>query len=48
MLAMAFLAVITMAERDRAPAPDGLIPYTLNEVRQLFDAPDHRPITAQS
>jgi len=38
MLAMAFLAVISMAERDRAPAPDGLIPYTLNEIRRLFDA----------
>ena len=38
MLAMAFLAVITTAERDRAPAPDGLIPYTLNEIRRLFDA----------
>ena len=38
MLAMAFLAVITTAERDRAPAATGLIPYTLNEIRRLFDA----------
>ena len=38
MLAMAFLAVITRAERDRSTTPDGLIPYTLNEIRRLFDA----------
>lgn len=38
MLAMAFLAVTTAAERDRAPAPVGLIPLTLNEFRRLFDA----------
>jgi len=38
MLAMAFLAVTTAAERDRAPTPVGLIPLTLNEFRRLFDA----------
>lgn len=38
MLAMAFLAVVTAAERDRTPTPAGLIPFTLNEIRRLFDA----------
>ena len=38
MSAMAFLAVTTAAERDRAPTPDGLIPLTLNDFRRLFDA----------
>jgi SRSO17 transposase len=38
MLAMAFLAVTTAAEKDRAPAPSNLIPLTLNELRRLFDA----------
>jgi SRSO17 transposase len=38
MLAMAFLAVVTAAERDRTPAPAGLIPFTVNEIRRLFDA----------
>lgn len=38
MLAMAFLAVTTAAERDRDPTPFGLIPSTLNEFRRLFDA----------
>ena len=38
MLAMAFLAVVTAAERDRSPAPTGLIPFTVNEIRRLFDA----------
>lgn len=38
MLAMAFLAVATAAEKDRNPAPGGLIPLTLNELRRLFDA----------
>jgi len=37
-LAMAFLAVTTATERDRTPAPAGLIPLTLNEFRRLFDA----------
>ncbi|MEJ7647736.1 MAG: IS701 family transposase [Nakamurella sp.] len=37
MLAMAFLAVTTAAERDRQPAPTGLIDLTLNELRKLFD-----------
>jgi SRSO17 transposase len=38
MLAHAFLAVATADERDRAPAPDGLIMLTVNEFRRLFDA----------
>jgi SRSO17 transposase len=38
LLAMAFLAVVTAAERDRTPTPAGLIPFTLNEIRRLFDA----------
>ncbi len=37
MLAMAFLAVTTAAERDRSPTPPTLIPLTLNEFRRLFD-----------
>ena len=38
MLAMAFLAVTTADEPDRHPAPTGLIPMTLNELRRVFDA----------
>jgi hypothetical protein len=38
MLAHAFLAVATAAERDHAPATHGLIPLTVNEFRRLFDA----------
>ncbi len=38
MLAMAFLAVTTAEEKDRRPAPTGLIELTLNELRRLFDA----------
>jgi SRSO17 transposase len=38
MLAMAFLAVVTAAEHDRTPAPAGLFPFTVNEIRRLFDA----------
>ena len=38
MLAHAFLAVATAAERDAAPAPAGLIELTVNEFRRLFDA----------
>lgn len=37
MLAMAFLAVTTASERDHTPTPDNLIPFTLNEIRRLFD-----------
>lgn len=37
MLAMAFLAVTCAGERTRTPAPQGLIPFTLNEIRRLFD-----------
>jgi SRSO17 transposase len=37
MLAMAFLAVTAATERDHTPAPDSLIPFTLNEIRHLFD-----------
>lgn len=37
MLAMAFLAVTAANERDDTPTPAGLIPFTLNEIRRLFD-----------
>lgn len=37
MLAMAFLAVTCANERRHTPAPHGLIPFTLNEIRRLFD-----------
>ncbi|OPX06385.1 hypothetical protein B1964_28625 [Gordonia sp. i37] len=37
MAAMAFLAVTTANERDRTPTPQDLIPFTLNEIRRLFD-----------
>ena len=37
MLAMAFLAVTAANERDGTPAPQSLIPFTLNEIRRLFD-----------
>lgn len=45
MLAMAFLAVVTAIERDRTPTPDGMIRYTLNEIRRLFDALTVGPAT---
>jgi len=38
MLAHAFLAVATAAERDARPAPSGLIEVTVAEFRRLFDA----------
>jgi SRSO17 transposase len=38
MLAHAFLAVATAAEREALPAPSGLIQLTVNEFRRLFDA----------
>jgi SRSO17 transposase len=38
MLAHAFLAVTTAAERDTLPTPAGLIALTVNEFRRLFDA----------
>jgi SRSO17 transposase len=38
MLAHAFLAVATAAERDTHPTPTGLIALTVNEFRRLFDA----------
>jgi SRSO17 transposase len=38
MLAVAFLAVTTATEKDHTPAPAGLIPLTLSELRRLFDA----------
>ena len=38
MLAHAFLAVATAAEREDAPTPPGLIDLTVNEFRRLFDA----------
>ena len=37
MLAHAFLAVATAAERDTQPTPVGLIALTVNEFRRLFD-----------
>ncbi|MFV0451989.1 MAG: IS701 family transposase [Propioniciclava sp.] len=37
MLAMAFLAVTAANERDNTPTPPGLVPFTLNEIRRLFD-----------
>jgi hypothetical protein len=37
MLAMAFLAVTCANERTNTPNPPGLIPFTLNEIRRLFD-----------
>lgn len=37
MLAMAFLAVTAANERDGTPLPRDLIPFTLNEIRRLFD-----------
>ena len=38
MLAHAFLAVATAAERDTQSTPEGLITFTVNEFRRLFDA----------
>jgi SRSO17 transposase len=38
MLAHAFLAVATAAQRDTHPAPTGLIELSVNEFRRLFDA----------
>jgi len=38
MFAHAFLAVATLAERARTPAPDDMIELTVNEFRRLFDA----------
>ena len=43
MLAHAFLTVITAEERAARPAPDGLIPITVNELQRLFDALLLRP-----
>jgi SRSO17 transposase len=37
MLAMAFLAVTCADERDHTPTSCNLIPFTLNEIRRLFD-----------
>lgn len=37
MLAHAFLAVATVAQRDTHPTPVGLITLTINEFRRLFD-----------
>jgi SRSO17 transposase len=38
MLAHAFLAVATAAERAQTPAPQGMIELTVNEFRRLLDA----------
>ncbi len=38
MLAHAFLAVATCAERDLAPTPANMIELTVHEFRRLFDA----------
>lgn len=37
MLAMAFLAVTCANQRDHTPTSRNLIPFTLNEIRRLFD-----------
>jgi SRSO17 transposase len=37
MLALAFLAVTCANARDNMPTPQGLIPFTVNEIRRLFD-----------
>jgi SRSO17 transposase len=37
MLAMAFLAVTRANEHAKTPPPQGLIPFSLNEIRRLFD-----------
>jgi SRSO17 transposase len=37
MLAMAFLAVTCANEHTSTPTPHGMIPFTLNEIRRLFD-----------
>jgi hypothetical protein len=37
LLAHAFLAIVTVTARAR-PAPNGLIPLTLNEIRHLYNA----------
>jgi SRSO17 transposase len=37
MLAMAFMAVIRVSEHARSSTPKDLIPFTLNEIRRLFD-----------
>ncbi len=37
MLAMGFLAVTAASERVQTPAPPGLIPFALSEIRRLFD-----------
>lgn len=43
LLAHAFLVVITADERATKPAPEGLIPLTINEFRRLLDATMLRP-----
>jgi hypothetical protein len=37
MLAMAFLAVTSANQRDHTPTSRNVIPFTLNEIRRLFD-----------
>jgi hypothetical protein len=44
MLAHAFLAAATAAERAQDPAPDGLIPLTCNEIQHLFTTLVVRPV----
>ncbi|CAM5274307.1 Transposase OS=Streptomyces aurantiogriseus OX=66870 GN=GCM10010251_86930 PE=4 SV=1 [Streptomyces aurantiogriseus] len=44
MLAHAFLAAATAAERAQDPAPDGLIPLTCNEIQRLFTTLVVRPV----
>lgn len=46
MLAHAFLAAVTAAERAREPAPDGLIPLTCNEIQHLFTTLTHTARTS--
>lgn len=43
MLAYAFLAVLTAAERARQPPPDGMIPLTCNEIHHLLNVLVTRP-----
>ena len=46
MLAHAFLAVVTADERTHRPAPDGLIPLSINEIAHLFNRLIVRPAHA--
>jgi hypothetical protein len=43
MVAMAFLAVATVNERDNTPTPRVLIPFTVNEIRQTCSRQNRNP-----